>query len=286
MTRLKTDDINNVALSLRQFDETLVSLTTKTLMGVACHALGLEEIEIMPVTESVKIGVVPVKSGEGIIGGFCDTVKHIVEHIGFDGFVTQGTDVAGMAEAVERNADVIMMADDYRFIALNIQSGRIVDNSEATARGMVAGLDLMAGGLEGKSVLILGCGPVGCNSAIAALQFGAEVGVYDVMSQCSLFLEEQVKRRLDRGIVIEKKLAQALRYYHLMVDATDSENIINADVIKPETYIAAPGMPLGITPAAVKKLSGRLYHDPLQTGVAVMALDAIKGEKGYGRNIK
>lgn len=45
-------------------------------------------------------------------------------------------------------------------------------------------------------------------------------------------------------------------------------------MITPQTYIAAPGMPLGLTRGAVEKIGDRLFHDPLQTGVAIMAIEA------------
>ena len=59
-------------------------------------------------------------------------------------------------------------ADDNRFIALELQHRNIVDNAVATGRGFVTGLQLMAGSLKDRHVLVLGCGPVG-QSAVKAL---------------------------------------------------------------------------------------------------------------------
>jgi len=39
--------------------------------------------------------------------------------------------------------------------------------------------------------------------------------------------------------------------------------------------VAAPGMPLGLTAAAAEKTGLRLLHDPLQIGVATMAVEAL-----------
>jgi len=42
--------------------------------------------------------------------------------------------------------------------------------------------------------------------------------------------------------------------------------------------ISAPAIPLGLTENALKKLPSRnLIHDPLQLGVATMALESIVG---------
>jgi 3-methylornithyl-N6-L-lysine dehydrogenase len=278
MTRLATDDIKDIKSTLAQYDAELVEKTGVTLRGIACHALNIEEEKLQPLTDSVKIGVVPIKSGLGIIPCFCDSVMNIVEHLGFDAFVTQGTDVAGIAEAVERKSDVIMMSDDYRFIALNIHNGCLVDNTEATAKGFVAGLDLISGGIIGKKVLIIGCGPIGCNAAMDTLRRGGSVSVFDIAPQCCLFLKDHIEQIMNRTIKIEKSLKQALRHYHLIIDATNAPDIIDEDAITPLTCVAAPGMPFGMTPGAVKKIEPRYLHDPLQIGVATMVIEALQSK--------
>jgi pyrrolysine biosynthesis protein PylD len=191
-----------------------------------------------------------------------------VRHIGFNAFVTGAADVAGIAEAVEKGAQVVMMADDHRFVALNLKHGRVVDNAETTGKGFAAGLDLMAGGLKGRKVLVIGCGPVGQSAALAAVNRGAVVSVFDIDRQCSRRLAKKL------GVTVEQSLEKTLRRHQLVVEATNAANVIDETAITPGTYIAAPGMPLGLTPAAVQKISHRLLHDPLQTGTAVMVVDA------------
>lgn len=276
MTRLKAEDLIPVKSRLREYDRELTEKTGHSLRGIACYALGIDPKEISIFEDSIKVGVVPIMSGQGIIPGFSDAIMYIVGEMGFDAFVTQGFDVSGIGEAVERKTDIIFMGDDHRFIALNIKCGTIVDNSEATAKGYVAGLDLMCGGLSGQHVLILGCGPVGCNAAVAVLKRGGNVGVIDKYPQYSLFLSDHIERLMGRKITIEKNLKQALRNYHCIIDATNSGNMIDADVITKETYIAAPGIPLGLTPSAREKISDRLLHDPLELGVAVMMIGALQ----------
>lgn len=275
MTRLKLKDIYDIPIRLNEYDRELIDKTGCTLQGIACHTFGIPEETFLSMAGSAEVGIVPVASGHGIIEGFTKAVRHIVHHIGFGTFVTRHTDVAGIAEAVEKNAEVIMMADDQRFVALNIRSSRLVDNAEATGKGFVAGLDLMARGLKQKKVLVIGCGSVGRSAILAALLRGADVSVFDINLQLSYQLAKDIRKSTKNIIGVERELEPALSHYHLLVETTNDTGIIDAEFIRPYTYIAAPGMPLGLTPAAVERISGRLLHDPLQIGVAVMAVDAV-----------
>jgi pyrrolysine biosynthesis protein PylD len=272
MTRLKSKNIMHISAQLDANDKELLHKTGHTLQGIACHALGTKKESLKPLMDSISVGVVPIRIGQGVLEGFCDTVKHIVQHIGFNAFVTEGTDVAGIAEAVERNAAVIMMADDFRFVALNVKHGRIVDNADATGKGFVAGLDLMVGGLKDQEVLVIGCGSVGRSATLAAIERGAHVSLFDIDNQRSKHLAQELIELTNHSITVEPSLDSALCSHQLLVEATNSAGIIDKENITPQTYIAAPGMPLGLTPAAVEKISDRLLHDPLQLGVAVMAV--------------
>ncbi len=274
MTRLKYHDIKNIAGQLTDYDNDLLQKTGHTLRGIACHALGIQEEKLQSLWGSVSIGVVPIRSGKGVIHGFSQTVTQIVRHIGFNAFVTSESDVTGIAEAVGKKAQVIMMADDQRFVALNVARGLVVDNSEATGKGFTAGLDLMTGGLKNQKILILGCGPVGQSVAWTAIQWGAEVSVFDIDSQCCQRTANALMGLTNRQVTVEPSLEKALSGHSFLVEATNAAGVIDEVFITPETYIAAPGMPLGLTPAAVRKVSQRLLHDPLQLGVAVMVIEA------------
>lgn len=274
MTRLKVEDIKDIPGQLDRYESELMEKTGCTLREIACHAVGIEEESLFSLLDSVKFAVVPVESGQGIIEGFCETISDIVWHIGFDVFVTGKADVAGIAQAVEKKAEVVMMADDHRFMALNIKSGHMSDNAKATGKGYAAGLDLMAGGLKGRKVFITGCGPVGWSAALAVLQRGAEVSVFDTRHGTAHLLAKYVKELMNRTIVIEESLEQGLSNHHYIIEATNAAGIIDENAITRQTHIAAPGMPLGLTPEALRKISGRLLHDPLQIGTAVMAVEA------------
>jgi len=70
-------------------------------------------------------------------------------------------------------------------------------------------------------------------------------------------------------------LEDALSIHNYIIDASPAENIIKENFIKKNTLISAPGVPLGLTENALKKMSNRIFHDPLQTGVATMLIDVL-----------
>jgi len=269
MTRLTTDDIAGIGSGLSQYDRQLQAQTGKTLAGIACHAAAMAEADFVAWRQGMRVGVVPLTCGQGAIGGFCEAVAAVAGHLGFESFVTRETDAAGMAEACERRADMVLSADDGCFVALDFYTGKVSDNSVLTARGFVAGLDLMAGGLKGRHVLVIGCGPVGAAAVEALLQRGARVSVHDLNDKRM----EELARRARAGITTET--APAMGDWELFFDASNGTEIIGSEHVREKTLVAAPGMPCGVTDAAVEKLGPRLLHDPLQIGVAAMLADIL-----------
>ena len=283
MTRLRTDDIINIAAGMADYDAELAAKTGFTLRGIACCAAGVREDEIQPMLDNVLVGVIPISSGEGIISGFCDAVKDIVSHFGCRAFITQAADVAGLVEAFENNADIMMLSDDDRFIALHAKSRRIIDNAVATGEGFATGLNLMAGGLKDRDVLVIGCGPVGSSATEHLIRMGARVSVYDINQHHCNDVAESIGQRLNSRIRSLSDLDPALVDTRFIVDASPAANIILAHHITPETYISAPGVPVGLTVEARSKISGRILHDPLQIGVATMLVRALKFHNHGGR---
>ncbi len=276
MTRLKENDIQDITAGLENYDKILVRKTGRTLRGIACHALDAPEEALDSITASSKIAVVPFRCGEGVITGFSETLRGIVRHLGFDCFVTHHTDASGIAEAVENQAHILLMADDHRYFALDVQKGTVADNSEATGTGFTAALDLMVNGLKGRKVLVVGCGPVGRSAAYAAVKKGARLAILDLKPQRCQSLAAVLSKTGNEPITIMNSLESAMHHYHLVIDATNAAAVFSSKCITPHTYISAPGMPLGLTPGAAGKIRDRLYHDPLQTGTAVMLLQALQ----------
>jgi len=278
MTRLRTDDIADIATNLTEYDSKLLWKTGCNLKGIACRAVGIDEEIASSVIEASLVAVVPTTCGLGVIPGFANTIKEIAKHIGFKAFVTEEADVCGLAESFEKKANIIMLADDDRFVAINVKYGRVVDNTEATGRGYVAALNQMAGGLNGQSVLVIGCGKVGRATGVALLRLGAELSVYDVDKRRGNDIAVELKSSFSKEINVEEKLEEVLGKYRCLIDASPAANIIDEKHIFEDTIICAPGMPHGLSSGALKKISSRFLHDPLQIGVATMIVDVVTGK--------
>ena len=276
MTRLKSADISHIVAELGNYDDTLIKITGRSLRGIACYATGFKETSLESQLDGVLVGVIPISTGKGIIGGFSDAVAGIAAHIGCRTFVTRNADVAGLCEAFEKRADLVLMSDDNCFVAVNVQRRRVVENADATGKGFAAGLALMAGGLKERKVLVLGCGPVGSSAAETLIQRGALVAVHDLNRFRCQILKDKIKELYNAVIDIEEELDPALVSYHYIIDATPAAAIISRQHIHEDTYVSAPGVPLGLDAEAEAKMAGRLLHDPLQIGVATMLIEAIR----------
>jgi pyrrolysine biosynthesis protein PylD len=280
MTRLTRGDIAPILGSLDDYDGQLRRTTGASLRQIACRAADVEEALMMKLSRRVRIAAVPVGSGLGLIDGFSGTVAGIVTHLGFDAFVTESSDVAGLAEGIERGAHILMLADDVRFVAIAPERGHVVDNNLATAQGFVAALELMHGSLTGRSALVLGCGPVGVAAATSLLDHGADVALCDIRHErVAAALRKVAGGASDRirgpdRIRMEEDARAALRRYELIFDATDAGGFIEPSHLGPKTVVAAVGLPCALTPEAMAEHRERILHDALEIGTATMAIQA------------
>jgi len=273
LTRLKTSDISNISSRLETYNQELLSKTDRSLLGIACHAYGKDEIQTRRRIKSFCIHVVPVTAGQGIITDFSETVAAILRFLGFTALVSDLPDTSGVALAFENKADAIMMADDHRFVGLNLNTRSVADNSEATGRVFAAALDLMARGIENRKVLVLGCGPVGEAAAQTLLSLGARVSLYDIHLPAAQLLKERLLIYPGgNNITIEPDVNMALSNYGYILEATPSANTIPDELISDHMVIAALGVPLGISKKGCQILKDRLIHDKLELGVAGMAI--------------
>jgi len=276
LTRLKRDDVSGIASALANYDAELVGKTGCTLKEIAAKAVGWQRSKLYDKRpeQHRQVAVIPMTCGQGIIEGFVESVACIITHLGFKAFITKSRDAGGVAEAAQSGAEILFMADDDRFVAVNLRTGKVSDNGDATGKGYVAGLECMCGGLEGKKVLVIGAGPVGNSAALALVQFGAEVAVYDL----NLSSSQRLSRKLEKigyCVTIETDLESALEKHCILVDACPTDDLILLRHITEDTMMAAPGIPLGVQAAGVGQLSKRLLHDPLQIGVATMMFDVL-----------
>ena len=269
MTRLKKEDIMDVIQKLPAYEADLVRKTGLSLKEIASRSIEGSEEKVRAAIGSHTVAVVPITSGQGVIENFVEAVEGILIHIGVNAFKTRDSDIAGLAEGIEKGADIVFLADDNRFIALNFPLMRIIDNAEATAKGYVSALEAMAGDLSQRQVLVIGgAGRVGWNAVLSLKKKGAKVAAFDPnQDRMELLVKEH-------EITVERNLEEALSRYTVFFDASPAANIIQARHIKPETFIAAPGIPLGLSEEAYFLVKGRLIHDVLEIGVATMFVHA------------
>lgn len=276
MTRLQSNDISDIVSQLTAYDQELLFKTGRNLRQIACHAAQLKEEDALGAIAGIKVGVVPITWGQGVIEGFCRATAGILEHLGFSVYVTGQTDVAGLAEAYAAGADVVFLSDDRDFVALNAATRQYVHNSHATGLGFAAGLALMTDGLVDRKVLVLGCGAVGRSAISALLKLGATVTAFDIDPAKCGKLQSCLAGPGSVRLTVATNFHDALAGHTLIVDATDAAGFMGTVDISPDAYIAAPGMPLGLSCDALNRFSNRLLHDPLQLGVATMGMAVVK----------
>jgi 3-methylornithyl-N6-L-lysine dehydrogenase len=267
VTRLTTEDVKALTERLREFEDGLRDLT-----GLGLRELAMNTVAYPPVClplYGARMAAVPVTSGEGVIGGFCDCVVAILRHLGCDAWVTAQPDVRGIQEAHDEAADVVFLADDFRFIALNTGTGRCVDDDPATADGYVTALEAAAGSILSRHILLLGLGRVGRAAARRLVGRGAAVEVVEPD-------QARLQAALDSGLKMRSvTLADGLARCDLVFDATPSGGFIDVGDVSSISVAAVPGLPSAFTPAAQAVLGVRHIHEPLAIGVAVMAARAL-----------
>lgn len=264
MTRLVEEDINTLIVNLKAYDGTLKQQTGMALVDIAMGAVGRKRP-----FRSLKVAVVPVTSGLGIIDGFSDTVCGILRYCGIDAYVTASTDVGGIQEAYRTGAEMIFMADDDVCSAFSVGSNAYSDNGYATGIGFAAALEIaMRERKVEKNVLVLGLGPVGRSAAEYLQQNGCDVWVYDTDSSAmdSFLASHPGVKRLEDSRDKSK--------FIYIYDATPVAHVIEKKDVTENTVIAAPGMPLGVDEDAGKIAT--VIHNPLELGILTMYCDCLK----------
>ncbi|NLL95318.1 MAG: 3-methylornithyl-N6-L-lysine dehydrogenase PylD [Thermoplasmatales archaeon] len=274
MTRLTADNLDGFFPKIHYLDGYLEETTGLGLRALACEAAGVAEADID--FDALSVAVVPVTSGKGVIRGFSETVAETIRSLGIDTVVTDACDVAGVAEAVSHGFDIVLMADDDRFIAVDRKRGVFSDNVWSTARGYVTALRLAAGGsLEGMTVLIIGAGRVGGTASTMLLEEGARVEVVDIRREKT----ERLARNVP-GIVPRFDLAAAISENLLILNASPGK--ISGRNVREGAIISSPGVPYAFDGEGEAKAK-KIIHDILGLGVAVMVVSAANPRDSHIR---
>lgn len=243
-------------------DLELQEKTGLSLLELAAKAAGRDASELRRLAGDVLVAAVPVTAGLGVIGQFAQSVAAILRTTGFNCMVTDKSDVNGIYEAYTKGADLIFMADDDRFLAINTNTNKVSENNFATAAGYVAALEAMMSkkGVDMKDapVLVLGYGPVGKHAEEILLAKGARVTVFD---------KDPFQGKPNRP--------QDIIHFPYIIEATPQPAWIRKDMLSPEALIAAPGIPLGLDAEATETFKNQLVHDMLDIGTATMLATAL-----------
>lgn len=266
MTRLIADWLIDLKADMAEQEKRLKERTGLDYLSLAANASNMSCEELQDAAPKIKVAVIPVTTGLGIIGSFSETVAAVVRTMGFQAFVTAQTDVAGIREAYLREADILYLADDDCFLAMNLHQNRIVDNNPATAAGYVAALEGMCGSLTGKEVLLLGCGALGKALLPILCKKGATVTVYDKDPMKIRGMEQE---NVADFFMILKDSGDILEY-SVVVDATSEGDWLHVDMLHRDLCMVAPGVPLSLDEEAFRVHADKVVHDCLQIGVAAM----------------
>ena len=262
MTRLTEDWLQDIPAGLDAYNRELKQKTGYDLSGLGAVAGGIDHRAMHRAAGKIKIAVIPVTTGLGIIGHFAPVVAHIAGKMGFVAEVIPQTDVDGFYHAATAGFQLLLLADDHRFLAINLEKNRLMENNRATARGYVAALEGAAGGLSGREVAVLGCGRVGSEACSLLRKRGAYPVVYARNSQRQAELQATQQAYFSQ--------LDELSRFTLVFDANPIPAWLEPEHLHPQAWIAAPGVPLSLTEAAREIFAPRLLHDYLPIGVAAM----------------
>ena len=263
MTRLVESDIDHISKEIEEYDRKFFQQTGYSMEEIAKIAVGIKNK-----TTKRKVAAVPVTSGLGIIGGFSFSVAEILRHCGIEAIVTEKSDVAGIQEAYQSDAEIVFMSDDDICAAFCLDKKVQSDNGYATGIGFAAALHMASGEINNKEVLILGAGPVGSAAAAYISDVGGNPVIYDLKYEKA----QKLAATLSRAKAISE--CRELKQYKYIIDASTSGEFISRDDVSHETIIASPGMPIGVK-KEVMDIATVIYN-PLELGVITMYFHCIR----------
>lgn len=255
MALLTPKDLANMTDALVENDRLITKLTGYSLDGL-CR----EIYQTAPKNE--KIAIIPITAGGGIIGSFSESLLFTVQHFGMDGFITTQTDVAGYYEAVMKGADIILMADDFAYIAHNLKNGKIAHNQISTGRIYAEILCHAKEYADEKDVLVIGLGKVGTPALETLLQNHQTVYVSDADS-----------KRVDEIASLYPVLKyneKSNKTFLKIFEATPCPDTIPPSALIKNTLISTPGIPCCISNDLIEKYNVSVVQEPLGIGTLSM----------------
>ena len=231
-----------------------------------------------------RLAALSVSAGQGVLPGFAETLASLGRGLGLEAAAMPGADEEGFRQAAAWGAEWVILADDDHFEVRDMAGLVLADNNPATSRVFVAALDILADGLAGREVLVLGLGIIGRGAATRLLELGAWPLMFDIdPTKGPAALDEVGGGEVVAG---EEGLAGVLAGRTALVfEAVPRRDIWPGKTGLPKggpLRVAAPGVPLS-WPTEWLQPGGpaRLWHDVLPSGVAAMLALAAASESAF-----
>jgi len=269
MTRLREEWICDMEETIASYEKELKTKISLDFAGLAAAANDISRKTITEAAEKEIVAVVPITTGMGIISTFAESVAAIIRQAGFSVFVTKACDVNGIYEAHLRNASMLFMADDNRFIGIHLHKNQMSDNNAGTARGYVKALEQACGSLKEREVLVLGCGIVGKEIGKCLRQKDARPVFYDKND----LLVQKISFELGADFLSD---CSRIKDFPLVMDATCEGEWIHEGMLHEEAWISTPGVPLSLDETMKLKYKAHTIHDWLQIGTLAMLGELCK----------
>ncbi|MDD2440255.1 MAG: 3-methylornithyl-N6-L-lysine dehydrogenase PylD [Methanosarcinaceae archaeon] len=254
MALLTPADLIEINRQLAISDEVVRKSTGFEIKGI-CEALYGTK------ANSEKVGIVPITSGNGIIGSFSESLLAIVRYFGLEGFITEKTDVSGYYEALSAGADIVLMADDYTYLAHNLKNGKIANNQPCT--GIIyAEIASRAKQAGSKEILVVGLGKVGFPGAEHLKKKGFSVYGYD--------LDKTLLQRAVSKLRILPFSPENPKKFPVIFEATPCPNTIPEAVLEQGCLVSTPGIPCALSENLLEKYAVELVAEPLGIGTVSM----------------
>ena len=263
MTRLRTEWITYMLDGMEEYNRQLRLKTGMDLSGLAMDTFGISPERYEALQREIRVAVIPITQGEGIIGSFSQSVAAIVASMGFTADVMDHTDVDGIYDAVGTGHQILFFADDIRYLAVNVTAGICSDNNYATALGFIrvmkALMERHGKDMTAEKLLQIGYGIVGKEAAEILRQMGADFDLYD-------------KDREAAAAFAGRKLSgkEEIRTYSYILDFTNEGGWLTSEDLASDVLYVSPGVPYSLDETAAAALEDRAVHDNLEIGTAIM----------------
>ena len=279
MTRLIEAWISDIENDIEKYELDLKEKLGYGLLSIAAYSAEISEELLREKSKHEKVFIIQVTSGLGVIGHFAESVRAIIAGLGFDAYVTNKNDIAGLYEAALRGGDIVFLADDNEFIALNIKTGNAVNNDLATAKGFFGAFCILYDKLNGEmgnqtcdnqllKLVLVGFGTVGSIIAELLEENGFE---FDLLEK-SFKKKDEAK---NKGINLLESESDLVNY-DIIFDASCEGGFINKEMIKDGAWFIGPGVPISLDNETAETMKDRIVHDYLPIGVATMLAMANK----------